>query len=114
MLSEDPVNEFTLMYLCFTGYLVTAGLTMVVTYSLNYPWWRSGLGRLVVIYASAEIAMSVILCLAVVFRINPAWFRAAWFALQAVVGSTFCVQTAVIIRLRRNRLRQGLRTGLDT
>ncbi|QDN64457.1 hypothetical protein [Streptomyces sp. S1D4-14] len=96
-------NSFITLYLCFTGYLVTSGLTMIVAYSLSYPWWRSGLGRVVVLYASAEILMSVILCLAVVWHINPAWFRALWFGLQAVVGTTFCVQTAVIVRLRRGR-----------
>lgn len=97
------MTEFILMYLCFTGFLVTAGLTMIVTYSLSYPWWRDWLGRLVVIYASAEIGMSAILCLAVVWHINPAWFRGVWFALQAIVGLTFCAQTAAIVRLRRGR-----------
>lgn len=100
------MNEFETLYLCFTGFLVTAGLTMIVTYSANYPWWKSWLGRIVIIYASAEIAMSVILCLAVVFHIGPVWFRGVWFALQALVGSTFCVQTAVIVRLRQSRKQQ--------
>lgn len=97
------MSEFNLVYLCFTGFLVTAGLAMIATYSLSYPWWREWLGRIVIIYASAEIAMSAILCLAVVFHIGPAWFRTVWFALQTVVGCTFCAQTAVIIRLRRQR-----------
>lgn len=100
------MSEFDLMYLSFTGFLVTSGLVMILTYSLNYPWWKSWLGRIVIIYASAEIAMSVILCLAVVFRIGPFWFRGVWFALQAIVGSTFCAQTAVIVRLRRGRRQQ--------
>lgn len=99
-------NQFILLYLCFTGFLVTSGLTMIMTYSLSYPWWRDWLGRVVIIYASAEIGMSVILCLAVVWHVNPAWFRGVWFGLQAVVGLTFCVQTAEIVRLRRRRRRQ--------
>ena len=103
-------NDFILMYLCFSGYLITSGLAMIVTYSISYPWWRSWLGRNVIIYASAEIGMSAILCLAVVWHINPAWFRGVWFALQVTVGSTFCVQTATIIRLRRRR---ELRARLD-
>lgn len=100
------MNEFELTYLCFTGFLVASGLIMIVTYSLNYPWWRSWLGRIVIIYASAEIAMSAILCSAVVFHIGPAWFRGVWFALQTIVGVTFCAQTAVIVRLRRGRKQQ--------
>lgn len=107
-------STFALMYLCFTGFLVTSGLTMIVTYSVNYPWWRSWLGRIVIIYASAEIAMSVILCTAVVFHINPAWFRSLWLTLQALIGVTFCGQTAVIVRLRRNRKRRDLRAVSDT
>lgn len=105
------MSEFNLMYLCFTGYLVASGLTMIATYSFSYPWWRYGLGRIVIIYASAEIAMSAILCLAVVWHISPVWFRGVWFGLQAVVGTTFCVQTAEIVRLRRRR-RQRERQGL--
>lgn len=104
-------NQFIAMYLCFTGFLVTSGLTMIATYTLSYPWWRSWLGRIVIIYASAEIGMSVILCLAVVWHTNPAWFRGVWFALQGTVGATFCVQTATIVKLRRRR---ELRTRLDT
>lgn len=99
-------SQFVLLYLCFTGFLVASGLIMIVTYSLNYPWWRSWLGRIVIIYASAEIGMSAILCLAVVWHANPAWFRGVWFALQAIVGGTFCAQTAVIVRLRRGRRQQ--------
>lgn len=100
------MNEFVQMYLGFTAFLVTSGLTMIVTYSLSYPWWRDWLGRLVIIYASAEIGMSAILCLAVVFHINPVWFRGVWFALQAVVGLTFCAQTVAIVRLRTGRRRR--------
>lgn len=97
------MDDFVVLYLCFTGFLITAGLTMIVTYSLSYPWWKDWLGRLVIIYASAEIAMSAILGSAVVFRINPTWFRAAWFALQLIIGLVFCAQTAAIVRLRRGR-----------
>lgn len=97
------MDDFVTMYLCFTGFLIVSGLIMIVTYSLSYPWWRDWLGRLVIIYASAEIAMSAMLCSAVVFRVNPTWFRAAWFALQLVIGLVFCAQTAAIVRLRRGR-----------
>lgn len=99
-------SHFITLYLCFTGFLVASGLVMIVTYSLNYPWWRSWLGRIVIIYASAEIGMSAILCLAVVWQTNPVWFRGVWFALQSIVGITFCAQTAVIVRLRRGRRQQ--------
>lgn len=102
-------NQFILMYLCFTGFLVVSGLIMILTYSLSYPWWQSWLGRNVIVYASAEIGMSVILCLAVVWHVNPAWFRGIWFGLQATVGLTFCIQTATIVRLRRSRRRQEQR-----
>jgi len=100
-------NQFITLYLCFTGYLVTSGLTMIVTYTVSYPWWKEWLGRLVIIYASAEIGMSAILCQAVVFHSNPSWFRGVWFALQTLVGSTFVAQTAIIVRLRRGRRRRG-------
>ena len=100
------MTEFSLLYLVFTAFLVTAGLTMITTYTLTYPWWRSGLGRMMVLYASAEITMSAILCLAVVFHVTPVWFRALWFTLQVAVGCTFCVQTAVIVRLYRRRRRE--------
>lgn len=100
------MDDFILMYLCLTSFLIVSGLTMIMTYSLSYPWWRNWLGRLVIIYASAEIAMSAILCSAVVFRINPTWFRAAWFALQIIIGLVFCSQTAAIVRLRRGRRRR--------
>lgn len=105
------MNDFVLLYLCFTGFLITSGLVMIVAYSLSYPWWRSWLGRLVIIYASAEIGMSAILCSAVVWHINPVWFRDLWLGLQAVVGLTFCAQTAIVVRLRRRR---ELRAKLGT
>lgn len=106
------MDDFVLMYMCFTGFLITSGLAMIVTYSLSYPWWRDWLGRLVIIYASAEIGMSAILLAAVVFRINPTWFRAAWFALQIIIGLVFCAQTAAIVRLRRGRRRRREQSGL--
>lgn len=106
------MNEFEAMYLGFASFIVVSGLAMIVTYSLSYPWWRNGLGRLVVTYASAEILMSAILCCAVVFHVNPVWFRAVWFGLQAVVGTTFCVQTTLIVRLYRKRRRESRTPGI--
>ena len=106
-------NNFLVMYEAFTAFLVVSGLTMIITYSLTYPWWRSWLGRLVIIYASAEIAMSAILCSSIVFRYGPEYFRGLWFALQTVIGLTFCAQTATIVRLRRERGKKTPETGAD-
>lgn len=101
------MSDFQIMYLCFGGFVVTAGLVMVVTYSLTNPWWTSHLGRMMIVYAVAEIAMSTLLLAAVVWQFSPHWFRLAWFFLQAVVGSTFWYQTAVIVRLSRERRARG-------
>jgi hypothetical protein len=102
------------MYEGFTTFVVVSGLTMIITYSLSYPWWRSGLGRMMITYASAEIAMSAILCSSIVFRYGPEWFRGLWFGLQAIVGLTFCAQTTAIIRLRRARGRAERTAGEGT
>jgi len=95
---------FEIMYLIFGGHLVLSGVSMVVAYSLSYPWWREHLGRMLVTYAVAEILMSVLLLVTVVGHVSPHWFRAVWFALQVIVSGTFWFQFATIIRLRRQRL----------
>lgn len=83
-----------------------AGLTMITTYTATNPWWRTHIGRMMVIYASAEIGMSMILMLAVADHVGPRWFGPVWlpwFALQVIVGGCFVYQTIVIIRLYRLR-----------
>jgi len=97
------MTGFEVMYLCFGTFVTSAGIVMVVTYSLTYPWWTTHVGRMLVIYAVAEILMSLILLLAVVAHLNPTWFRLVWFVLQTVVGCTFWYQTWTILRLYRQR-----------
>lgn len=97
------MNSFEILYLCFGGFVCLAGATMIVVYTVAYPWWRDHLGRMMVTYAAAEVAMAAILLLAVVAHIGPHWFRVLWFILQAVVGGCFCYQTWTIIALQRAR-----------
>lgn len=103
------MSPFEILYLVFGGHLIMAGLIMITVYSLTNPWWTTHIGRMMITYAAAEILMSVLLMAAVVGHFNPHWFRAAWFALQTVVGSTFWFQTYVIVRLHQEKLKE--RTG---
>jgi hypothetical protein len=96
-------ESFEIEYICFTAWVVLTAVGMVITYTVSYPWWRSLLGRLVVAYALADSAMATLLCVAVVTRTGPSWFRWAWFGLQAVLGTTFLVQALAIGRLREER-----------
>jgi hypothetical protein len=98
------VNSFQILYLCFGGFVIVSGLVMIGTYTLSYRWWRDLVGRMMVTYAGAEIVMSFLLLLAVVFQVGPHWFRALWFILQGIVGGCFCFQTWTILRLRHRRL----------
>lgn len=100
------MHTFEWLYLGFGSFLTLAGVTMIVTYSLTNPWWRTHIGRMMITYAAAEVIMSTLLLSAVVWHFNPEWFRAAWFALQLVVGSTFVFQTVMIIKLHRRRRAQ--------
>lgn len=98
--------SFETLYLIFGLYITCAGLLMIITYSLTNPWWKSHLGRMMITYAVAEVLMSLLLLIAVVWHVSPYWFRAVWFTLQAVVGSTFVFQTVVLITLHRARQRE--------
>lgn len=98
--------SFETLYLIFGSYIICAGLLMVTVYSLTNPWWKSHLGRMMITYAAAEIIMSALLVVTVVWHVSPHWFRAVWFALQVIVGSTFIFQTVVLITLHRARVRQ--------
>lgn len=100
------MTRFEVLYLIFGSYISSAGIIMVLSYSLTNPWWRSHVGRMLVTYAAAEVLMSVLLLVTVVGHVTPEWFRAVWFTLQVVVGSTFWFQTAMIIRLHRQRRAQ--------
>jgi hypothetical protein len=101
------MSEFETLYLIFGSYIISAGAVMVLVYTLTNPWWRNLLGRMLVTYAVAEIIMSTLLMITVVGHITPYWFRAAWFVLQTVVGSTFWFQTWAILKLHRERPRTG-------
>lgn len=98
------MDGFRIVYLCFGSFVCLAGLSMILIYSLSYPWWRDTVGRMMVTYASAEILMSLILLLAVVAHMSPHWFRNLWLLLQAIVGACFVYQSWTILRLRRNRV----------
>lgn len=99
------MSSFETAYLIFGSFIISAGLIMVITYSLTNPWWSAHLGRMMVTYALAEVLMSALLMAAVVGHVNPTWFRGVWFALQTVVGCTFWFQTLVIIKLHREKRR---------
>lgn len=97
------MHLFEWMYLIFGGYLVLAGLSMVIAYSLTNPWWRTQLGRMMVTYAMAEVLMSTLLTSTVVWHFNPIWFRTVWFFLIGIVGLTLTYQTYTIVKLNRQR-----------
>lgn len=101
--------SFETQYLVFGGFVISAGIAMILTYTLTNPWWRTHLGQMLIVYAVAEVAMSALLMSAVVWHFSPHWFRGVWFGLQTVVGGTFWFQTAVLIRIRRERVRRGRR-----
>ncbi len=98
------MNSFETTYTIFGSFVISAGVVMIITYSLTNPWWRGHIGRMLVTYAAAEVIMSALLVSAVVWHTSPHWFRAAWFTLQTVVGCTFWFQTATIVRLYRTRV----------
>lgn len=97
------LNTFQVEYAWFGGSVIVSGLLMITMYSLSYPWWRDLVGRMMVTYASAEITMSTLLMVTVVFQTGPTWFRPAWFILQSIVAWCFLFQTYTILRLRRRR-----------
>lgn len=103
------MHAFEIEYSIFGGFVILAGLTMIVAYSVTNPWWRTHLGRMMVTYAAAEVAMSSLLMFTVVFHWAPHWFRAIWFGLQTVVGLTLCYQTFTIVRLHLERRRGEVR-----
>jgi hypothetical protein len=98
------MDTFRLLYLLFGSFVCLSGLTMIGFYTASFPWWRDTVGRMMVIYAATEVAMSSVLLLAVVVRVGPHWFRGLWFILQIIVGVCFTYQTLVIYRLRKNRV----------
>lgn len=97
------MDAFRIAYLIFGTFICVSGVVMITTYSLSFPWWRDPLGRMLVIYAGAEVLMSGMLTVTVVAQTGPHWFRAVWFVLQIIVGSCFCYQTSTIARTRRDR-----------
>lgn len=103
------MTSFQITYLIFGSFVISAGLVMVTTYSLTNPWWRTHIGRMMIVYAMAEVIMSALLLAAIVWQIHPTWFRVAWFILQATVGCTFWFQTYVIIRIHRSARSQEIR-----
>lgn len=100
------MTSFEIMYAIFGSFVTSAGIVMVITYSLTNPWWKTHLGRMMITYAIAEIIMSGLLMFTVLTHISPEWFRGVWFALQTIVGMTFWFQTSVIIRLHREKRRK--------
>lgn len=101
-MSQHAVEMLYLVGGIFTS---LAALAMILVYSLTSPWWTNHIGRMLITYAVAEAGMSLIFALAVGLHINPLVFRYLWVGLQAVVGCTLWVQTAMIIQLRRNKRR---------
>lgn len=99
------MSQFEELYLAFGSFVIIAGVVMIVSYSLTNPWWRSHLGRMMITYAAAEVLSGILLMTTVVWHFSPHWFRAAWFALQFIVGCTFWYQTVTIIQLHRARMR---------
>lgn len=97
------MTQFEELYLGFGSFVITAGLVMIIVYTLTNPWWTDLLGRMMITYASAEVIMSSLLMMSIVFHFSPYWFRFAWFALQTLLGCTFWFQTYVIIRLHQRR-----------
>lgn len=85
---------------CFTS---LAGIAMMTVYSVTSAWWRSYTGRMLMTYAVAETGMSAIFASAVYFHISPHWFRAVWVGLQATVGVVLWYQTAMILKLNRQK-----------
>jgi peptidoglycan biosynthesis protein MviN/MurJ (putative lipid II flippase) len=100
------MSAFQEEYLAFGSFVISAGVIMVVVYSLTNPWWRNHIGRMMVTYAVAEILMSTLLMATIVWHVGPHWFRSVWFTLQAVVGCTFWFQTVTIIRLHLRSKRE--------
>lgn len=98
------MHAFEIEYLVFGGFNITACLVMIVVYTVTTPWWRNMLGRMMVAYAAADMIMASLLMATVVGHFAPHWFRTAWFALQTVVGAIFWFQTAMIIKLHRERV----------
>lgn len=76
---------------------------MMIVYSVTAPWWKSHTGRMLVTYAVAETGMSAIFAAAIVFQINPFWFRAVWVGLQITVGIVLWYQTTMIVILHRRK-----------
>ena len=98
-MSAHRMTHFQIEYLIFGSFVISAGVIMVLVYSLTNPWWRNHVGRMLVTYAVAEILMSTLLMVTIVWQWSPHWFRLAWFTLQVIVGCTFWFQTILIIRL---------------
>jgi hypothetical protein len=101
------MTKFEVMYLVFGTFITSAGVVMVLTYTLTNPWWKTHIGRMMITYAVAEILMSALLMATVVWHVSPEWFRGVWFVLQTVVGCTFWFQTYVIVRLHQQRTEKG-------
>lgn len=97
------MHAFEIQYLIFGGFNIVACLAMMISYTATNPWWRTHLGRMLMTYAVAEMAMAALLMTTVVWHFSPHWFRGVWFALQVLVGFTFWYQTATIIKLYRRR-----------
>ena len=100
------MGSFEILYLIFGTFTISAGVIMIIVYSLTNRWWRTHLGQMMIIYAVAEILMSLLLMITVVGHFSPHWFRGVWFGLQTVVGCTFWFQTITIVRLYRQRTGQ--------
>lgn len=97
------MDAFRIAYLVFGTSICVSGLTMIVTYSRAFPWWRDPIGRMMVVYAGAEVIMSALLTITVVTRSGPHWFRTIWFLLQVVLTFCFIYQTRTILKLKRER-----------
>ena len=95
------MDAFRIFYLIFGSAICITGTMMILTYSRSFPWWKDPIGRMMIVYAGAEVLMSALLTITVVTQISPHWFRLAWFILQVVLSGCFVYQTLTIKQLKR-------------
>ncbi len=104
------MDLFRVIYLVFGSTICVTGTFMILTYTRAFPWWRDPVGRMMIVYAGAEVLMSALLTITVVTQSGPHWFRAVWFILQGVLSACFVYQTLTIRKLKReqtSRVKEG-------
>ncbi len=97
------MDAFRVAYLIFGSAICITGAMMILTYTRSFPWWKDPVGRMMIVYAGAEVIMSALLTITVVTQTGPHWFRLVWFILQVVLSGCFVYQTLTIKKLRRDQ-----------